>query len=452
MITPPRRAAFEVLRRVFEEGAWADRALPAALRRHEVSARDRGLAQRLAYGSVQRRGTSDYLAARFAERSPDRLDDPVIAALRLGFYELLFSDAARHAVVDQAVELAKSSPRGRRGAGLVNALLRRGASEGQAVLDELGDSEPGPAAARHSYPPWLAELWWEELGRETALSVIEAGNRPAETALRANELRASRDEVIAELRAGGAHAEPAPGPPPLDASESILIEGPLGEAGGAALGSGRAVGQSRASVAAVALLDPEPGERVLDLCAGPGLKTTQIAARMRNDGAIRSVELRPERAAQVGELAGRLGATIVEPVEADATAGDLGEGYDRVLVDPPCSDLGTLASRPDARWGKQPGDPERLAELQRAILARGAEALRPGGSLVYSTCTISARENEDVVASVLAEHDERLELSADPLGEAYPEVASARDRRFLQTRPDRDGTDGFFIARLRRDG
>jgi 16S rRNA (cytosine967-C5)-methyltransferase len=232
--------------------------------------------------------------------------------------------------------------------------------------------------------------------------------------------------------------------------ESIVVEGSLGAAH-EAIEAGRAVGQSRASAGAVALLDPRPGERVLDLCAGPGLKTTQIAARMRNDGRVRSVELRPERAAQVGELAARLGATIVEPVEADAAAGDLGEDYDRVLVDPPCSDLGTLASRPDARWRKEPGDPARLAELQGAILARGAEALRPGGTLVYSTCTISVRENEGVVGSFLAAHRERLELRADPLGETYPELASARDPRFLQTRPDRDGTDGFFIARLRRD-
>jgi len=453
LITAPRAAAFEVLRRVFEDGAWADRALPAALERHGVSARERGLAQRLAYGAVQRRGTSDSLIGSLARRAPEKLDDPVLAALRLGLFELLFSAGAQHAVVDQAVELAKASPRGRRGAGLVNAVLRRAAREGRGILEGLDPADPRQAAARESYPPWLAELWWEELGAEAALALMAAQNQPAETALRANELRVGRDELVAELRAGGVDAHPAPGPSPLDVRESIVTAGPLGEAGAAALDAGRAVGQSRSSAAAVDLLAPEPGERVLDLCAGPGVKTTMIAARMRNDGAIRSVELRPQRAAMVAELADRLGATTVEAVAADAAGSDdLGEGYDRVLVDPPCSDLGTLASRPDARWRKEPGDPPRLAALQGELLARGAAALRPGGALVYSTCTISSAENEAVVASVLQGPGAELGLRADGLGERYPDLASSRDRRFLQVRPDRDGTDGFFIARLRRDG
>ena len=452
MITPARAAAFEVVRRVFEDGAWADRALPAAIERHGVSERERGMAQRLAYGAVQRRGSSDFLIGSFARRKPEKLDDPVLAALRLGLYELLFSDAAEHAAVDQAVELAKASPRGRRGAGLVNAVLRRATREGRDLLDGLSESEPTSAAARHSYPPWLAELWWEELGAETALALMAAQNRPAETALRANELRASREELLAELIEGGVEAVPAPGPAPLDVRESVVATGRLGEAGAAAIEAGRAVGQSRSSAAAVALLDPAAGERVLDLCAGPGVKTTMIAARMANEGVIRSVELRAQRASMVADFAARLGATIVETVEADAASpGDLGGGYDRVLVDPPCSDLGTLASRPDARWRKDPGDPARVAELQGEILARGAEALRPGGTLVYSTCTISARENEEVVAPFLDGAGERLGLRADPLGERYPELASGRDPRFLQVRPDRDGTDGFFIARLTRD-
>jgi 16S rRNA (cytosine967-C5)-methyltransferase len=281
---------------------------------------------------------------------------------------------------------------------------------------------------------------------------MEAGNRPAETALRANELRIDRDELLRELAGAGVRVAPAPGPSPLDSPESILVSGPIGDAGAEAIADGRAVGQSRASVAAVRLLDPRPGERVLDLCAGPGLKTTQLAARMRNEGEIRSLELRPQRARQVCELAARLGAEIVHAEVGDAGSGDLGGGYDRVLVDPPCSDLGTLASRPDARWRKHADDPARLADLQRAILARGAGSLAPGGTLVYSTCTISARENEDVVESVLRADGERLGVSAEVLGDRYEALASGRDRRFLQTRPDRDGTDGFFIARLRREG
>jgi 16S rRNA (cytosine967-C5)-methyltransferase len=450
--TPARRAAYEVLRRVFEDGAWADRALPAALRRAAVSERERPLAQRLAFGAVQRRGTSDHLIERFAERRMAKIDPPILAALRLGVYELVFSDGAAHAAVDQAVELAKRAPRGRRGAGLVNAVLRRAAREGRSAYEALGDATPGEAAVKHSYPEWILELWWRELGREGALGIAEAQNRPAETALRVNALRTTRDALMGDLRTEGVEAGPAPGPAPLDVPELLVVRGALGTPGTGAIERGLAVGQSRASAAAVALLDPKPGERVLDLCAGPGLKTTQIAARMRNRGTVRSVELREQRAEQIDRLAAKLGASIVDAMAGDASSGDLGEGYDRVLVDPPCSDLGTLASRPDARWRKREEDPARLARLQRSILARGAAALRAGGTLVYSTCTIAAAENEDVAGSVIEAENARLGLRADELGTAFPDLASARDPRFLQIRPDRDGTTGFFIARLQRDG
>jgi 16S rRNA (cytosine967-C5)-methyltransferase len=229
--------------------------------------------------------------------------------------------------------------------------------------------------------------------------------------------------------------------------ESTVPEGRWGEGLRARIEAGELVPQSRASQAVVALLDPQADERVLDLCAGPGVKSTHIAARMEGRGEILSVEINQARADEITALARKLGAGNVRPVVADATEADLGAGYDRVLVDPPCTDLGTLASRPDARWRKTAGDPERLAAIQTSILARGAEALRPGGTLVYSTCTISKRENEDAVGAVLAANPD---LNADDLGAEHPALASSHDSRFLQTRPDRDQTDGFFIARLRR--
>jgi 16S rRNA (cytosine967-C5)-methyltransferase len=446
-VSAARRAAYEVLRRVFEHDAWADRALPAALRRHDVPERERSLAQRLAYGAVQRRGTADALIARLSGRPAAELDAPLVAALRLGLYELLFSSGAPdYAVVDQSVALAKGSERGRRGAGLVNAVLRRAAGEREALLGELRDDEPAAAAVRHSHPVWVAEKWWHELGPERASSLMAADNEPAETALRANVARSDRPSAIASLGEAGAEGEPAPGPAPLDASEVVVVRGALGPGTSALIERGEVVPQSRGSAAVVEVLDPRPGERVLDLCAGPGIKSTQIAARMGARGEVVAVELDPARAATIAELAKRLGTGNVRVVEADAAGdGDLGSGYDRVLVDPPCSDLGTLASRPDARWRKTPEMVERLAGLQARILDRAAAALRPGGTLVYSTCTISAPENEDQALALLG----RSGLRADPLGERYPELASAPDGRFLQTLPDRDGTDGFFIARLR---
>ncbi len=424
-VAPARRAAYEVLRRVFEHGAWADRAFAAAAERHRLDERERSQAQRLAYGAVQRRGTTDRLTSELAGRPVARLDPPVLAALRLGLYELLFSDATpAHAAVDQAVELAKGGggKRRRAGASLVNAVLRRAAAGGD-LLAELDDSTPEGAATRHSFPEWLARMWWSELGPEDARSLMAALNEPAETALRVNTLKADREALMTELRGGGdridRHGSGLLGPP-----EALVVTGSLTERLRARIDAGELVPQARGSQAVVAELDPHPGERILDLCSAPGIKTTAIAARMSDSGEVVAVDRDPGRAAQLGALCARLGVTCARVIVADATEDDLGGGYDRVLVDPPCSDLGTLASRPDARWRKSPELIERLSGLQAKILHRALQAVRPGGTLVYSVCTISRREGPDQVESLRA--------------------------RSVQLRPDRDRTDGFFIARLER--
>lgn len=456
-VSPARRAAFEVLRRSFEHDAWADRALVSAVVRHELDARERGQAQRLAYGAVQRRGSSDHVASELSGRAVEDLDPPVIAALRLGIYELVWAGATPdYAAVDQAVELAKGGlaaagvGRGRlRGAaGMVNAVLRRAAREARELLDSIDDGSPAGAARRHSYPEWLARLWWSERGRDDALALMRAMNEPAETALRVNTLRADPHRLAAEIREAGAGLDgPFDGTDLLHPPEALVVRGPLADGIAPRISLGELVPQSRGSQAIVAVLDPRPGERVLDLCAGPGIKTTAIAARASNRGEVVAVEIDPGRAAQIADRCGLAGAGSVRVEIADAALADLGSEYDRVLVDPPCSDLGTLASRPDARWRKSPAAISSLAELQRRIVSRAAAALRSGGTLVYSTCTLSRRENEEVVEDALGSG---LGLIADDLGRAHPALACTHDPRFLELRPDRDGTDGFFIARLRR--
>ncbi len=452
-VTADRRAAFEVLLRTFEDGAWTDRAFTAVAARAGLEGGELARARMLTYGSVKRRGTCDHLISVLARRRR-KVDAAALAALRLGLFELLFSDApAEHAAVDQAVDLAKSGlrragasrERVQASAGFVNALLRRAAGERAELLAGLDDTTPEGAAVAHSYPPWLARMWWSELGAPEALLAMRAMNEPAETAMRVNTQRADPETLAAELRAAGVEVT-GPGRGELLDPAAGLVVARAPEAVGARVATGELVPQSRGSQAIVELLDPEPGARVLDLCAGPGIKTTAIGARMENRGELVAFELDPRRAAELSALCERTGVSVARVEVADAAEAELGSGYDRILLDPPCSDLGALASRPDARWRKSPQTIERLAALQRRLLVRAARALAPGGKLVYSTCTISARENL-AVALALGDY---AEVEADDLGGRWGRLAAREDRRFLQLLPERDRTTGFFAARFTR--
>jgi 16S rRNA (cytosine967-C5)-methyltransferase len=415
-VSPARRAAYTVLRRVFEDDAYADRALRPLV--EGMDARERAFATQLAFGAVQRAGTLDAVTERFARRPSQRLDPPVRAALRLGLYQLLFLQGVPdHAAVDSSVELVKrDAPRA---AGLVNAVLRKAAAGGPALVEGLPDDTPAAAAVRYSVPPWLAELWFGELGPDEARGLLRAINAPAEHALRANGLLLT----AAELRA----ALPVATHLGVDPPESVVVDAAFDAHGSPLFRAGALLPQSRASQLVARTVDPQPGERVLDLCAAPGGKTTHLAALMEDRGEIVAVERNAARADGLRRTARRMHASIVAVVEADAAAYD-GGTFDRVLVDPPCSGLGTLRSRPDLRWKAHPQQIEALVGEQRAILEAAMRAVRPGGRLVYSTCTLTAAENERQV-------------------EALPGFEREATRITL---PHRDGTDGFFIATLRR--
>lgn len=420
-VSPARTCALRVIRRTFEEDAYADRAFSAEA--SGLEPRDRALAMALSYGAIQRRGTLDHVAAQMTDRPLGRLDPPVLAVIRLGLFELLYlGGAAEHAAVNESVELVKSvRPHA---AGLVNAVLRRAAREGPGSLAGLDDDSPEHAAILHSVPSWLASKWWEELGAEEARALMRAINQPAESALRVNTLLAAPDEVAARLS--------VPSRPAVGVPEGLVVEGPFDVEGSELWASGQVQPQSRASMLVSRVLGPEPGQRVLDLCAAPGGKTTHLAALMGDAGEIVAVERHPGRSAALERTCARMHASCVRVEVGDAAVPRTDGSFDRILVDAPCSGLGTLQSRPDLRWRRRPEAIAGLAELQSRILAAAAGSLAPGGTLVYSVCTISRAEGDDVVESFLREHGDYS------LGER------------VQLLPHRDGTDGFFVARLRR--
>jgi 16S rRNA (cytosine967-C5)-methyltransferase len=402
-----RRAAYQVVLRVFEDDAYADRVLRTAAA--GLDPRDRALAQRLAYGTVQRVRTLDHAITTLGKRPVRKLDPPVRAALRLGAYQLGFSDVATHAAVNETVELVRSA-RLERAVAFTNAVMRRLSDGIEPLLASLAEDTATDAALKHSYPDWVAELWWDELGRDDALALMRAQNEPPERVVRVNRRKAGN----------------LAGRPDADLPDALHIDRVDDEA----LVDGLVWPQSRGSQLAGLVVGARAGERTLDLCAAPGGKATQL------EGEVVAVELHPGRARELEDNCRRLGADNVTVVNADATQlpPEL-TGFDRVLVDAPCSGLGVLAARPDLRWRARP-----LPELQRELLRVAAERIKPGGVIVYSVCTINTEENEAVV--------DASGLKAEPLGDAWPQFRHPQRPEFLLTLPHVHNTAGFFIARL----
>jgi 16S rRNA (cytosine967-C5)-methyltransferase len=403
VISPARRVAYEVVLRVFEEDAYADRAFRSAAA--QLDARDRGLAQRIAYGTIQLVRPLDHAIDALGKRPVRKLDPPVRAALRIGAYQLAELDVAAHAAVNESVELVREAGL-ERAVAFTNAVMRRLSDGIRPLLEALPEG-----ALKLSYPDWVEEVWVRDLGREEALGLMRAQNKPPETVVRRN------------TRIPGEVA----GTPDAELPDALHVEHVDEEA----LRAGLIWPQSRGSQLAGLCVASHEHERVLDLCAAPGGKATQLA------GEVVAVEIHPGRARELEENVARLRATNVSVVCADALRlpPEL-RGFDRALVDAPCSGLGVLASRPDLRWRAQP-----LPELQLDLLRAAAERVRPGGAIVYAVCTINADENEAVV--------DGSGLEVESLGEEWPAFRHPRRPEFLLTLPHRHGTTGFFIARLR---
>ncbi len=396
--SPARRAAYEVLLRVFEQDAYADRAFRTAA--EALDDRERAFAQRLAYGAVQRARTLDHAIETLGKRPVRKLDPPVRAALRLGAYQLGYTDTAPHAAANESVELVRRA-RLERAVPFTNAVMRRLAAGIGPLLDALPDG-----ALKESYPDWIHETFVRVLGADGALALMRAMNEPLETVVR--------------LVSG----EPVGEPTDIPGAFRVARVDDL------AVADGRIWPQSRGSQLAALCVNSQDGERVLDLCAAPGGKTGALR------GDVTAVEIDPHRASELRANLSTMRRGDVTVVEADGTAlpPEL-DGYDRALVDAPCSGLGVLAQRPDLRWRATP-----LPELQAALLRSAAERVRPGGTIVYSVCTLNPEECEVVV--------DASGLRVEALGEEWPQFAHPSRPEFLLTLPHVHATSGFFVARL----
>ena len=460
-VTRARWAAWLVVRRTFDEDAWTDRAFTGVVEQLGLDddPRERAFAQRLAFGVVQQAKRLDHVIATLGKRPLRKVEPAVLHTLRIGVYELLelqeatdedgrrLGSSSAHAAVDQAVELVRGVV-GERAVAFTNAILRRAQVDGAGILDALDPRDPADLAVQLSMPDWLVARARDGHG-ETGIAALAAQNEPTPgTSFRVNPLgrtafdRAAHAEEF--LEAGVELATPLLGrQAATHALEAIGPTAPLARL----IDDGTLVPQSLASQLVATALDPQPGERVLDMCAAPGGKATHLAALVGADGDVVAVELHEHRADSVRALAERTNTSDIITVRVgDATELDPAEvgQFDRVLLDAPCSGTGVLAARPDARWKRTEEGVDELVTLQRALLEHAAALAKPGGIVVYSTCSILREEDEAVAEAAPAS------LVPDPLPEALAHLATSPHT--ARTWPQQHQTEGFFIARFRKVG
>lgn len=442
---PPREIALQILVQAESRSAYSDRLLESRLREARLSPRDAALVTALVQGTLRHRGLLDHHLAAFLGPRWEGLPLWIRQALRLGAFQLLvLTRVPRSAAVDESVKLAKKY--GHPGtAGLVNAVLRRLAGGERAPLPGRDEDPAGYLATAHSHPRWLAERWLERYGFEDAERLLQANNAEPRVSVRANRRRMPPpfQESLAEaLRAEGHAAEPGRnGGLVLRVGEGFVAgRSPLFRSGALSL-------QDEAEAAVVPILDPRPGDRALDAAAAPGGKASQIAEAVLPAGALVALERHGSRAKALrANLTERLGLERAWTVCGDAAAPPLRAGFDRVLVDAPCSGLGVIGRRADARWRKDPEAIDQMAALQSRILDAVAPLVRAGGVVVYSVCSLEPEENEAIVTRFLSRHPE---FSVDDARPFLPPAFRGGDL-FFRALPHVHGTDGVFAARLVR--
>lgn len=451
-----RKIAYEVLRRVEAEGAYASDVLHTELGAG-VRSDDAALATELALGVLRWRGLLDFLLERSLKKSVARLDLPVAIALRMGLYQILFLERIpARAAVNESVELVKRA-RKTSATSLVNAVLRRASAEAKEPPEKFlppGISTATRLAIVHSHPEWMVERWLARFGESQTISLLKADNRTPRLSCSLHHSE-RRDEILDGLQESGLHLEPG-----------LLLKTAFAVTGGSptrtpAFKRGDISIQDEASQAIPLLLDVQPGDRVLDLCAAPGGKTPTLARAAGNNGLIVAADRHAHRVRVMREQFKRLALPTIRLLELDAAHPlPFGIEFDRILVDAPCSGTGTLARHPEIRWRLKPAQFSELNHLQSDLLAMALNQLAPRGRLVYSTCSLEPEENEDVVAETLRRFPNVCRVSANEAASSIsthltPGVDAKNlfdDAGQFHTMPGVYQTDGFFAVLLEKKG
>ncbi|MBW2637297.1 MAG: 16S rRNA (cytosine(967)-C(5))-methyltransferase RsmB [Deltaproteobacteria bacterium] len=439
-----RSLASHILTRIEEERAFAEPLLDSLLSRNILSQqKDKNLCTQLVYGTLRMRNRIDWVVRSLYKGDFAAMETGLKNILRVALYQIIFTDRIpSYAAVDEAVKITKEEYPGRDG--LANGILRNAIRKMDRIrYPRFGKDPDRHISVYHSHPLWLVRKWMRELGAEETLELCRSNNEIPPLTARVNELKMARFEVIEKLSSEGVETRPTRFSP-----DGVVVSGLSVPGGEMELFKKEMLQfQDEASQLVSHLVDPRPGDRILDLCAGSGIKTTHMAALMKNRGTILALDIQGKKLSNLKEMSRRMGASIIDCMVGDATE-DLGERYhgkfDRVLVDAPCSGLGTVRRKPEIKWHITKKAIDNMAALQKKILNRSARYLTKGGVLVYSTCAIACEENEDVIRDFLETNKEFR--CGRPTGISIQDMIG--DDNLFRAYPHRDGTDGFFGALL----
>ncbi len=444
-----REIALQVLKDLEEKQTYANLALSRVLNRVLLPGNERSLLTELVYGTIQRRNTLDWVLQQFLKHPLDKLTPWIRTILRLGVYQILYLDRIPDAAaVDESVKLAQRY--GHRGvAGLTNAVLRKVSAGKESLPWPSRDTQPESyLSLYYSYPLWMVQRWLHRLGWDETEALCISGNKAPPLTVRTNTLRSSRKDLMHRL-----HQEDVASQECRYAPEGLHLQLAGNLSGLKSFQEGLFQVQGESSMLVSHLLNPQPGERVLDVCSAPGGKTVHMGLLMQNRGKIRASDLYPQRLKLVQEAAARQGVSIVrtEPLDGRQMPAHYHERFDRVLLDVPCSGLGVIRRKSDLKWKREPEDIVALQLLQKELLAAAYRALKPKGVLVYSACTLEPEETDQVVQAFLENEPSSEPALLAPLLPAGL-VEAEKEAGIVRLWPHKDDLDGFFIAKIRKNG